>query len=214
MLLVEETTNLKQGEHVGSPLPVSMEPQEIEGTEDRTATVAAANAYALAFVLPALVALVAAYALIWGWSALGDGFNALIYPFWRFLLIFVAGIVVHEALHGIAWRLTAAPKGTISFGFQVKTLTPYAHCSAALPARAYRIGAATPGVMLGLVPALVGLGFEMGATFWFGTFFTLAAGGDALILWLLRGVPSDHLVKDHPSLPGCLLLPVGTERAA
>lgn len=182
-----------------------------EDTEDRTASVAAANAYALAFVLPALVVLVAGYGFVWGWSALGDGFNALVYPFWRFLLIFGAGIVVHEALHGVAWRLTGAPAGTVRFGFQLKTLTPYAHCSAALPARSYRIGAATPGVVLGLLPALVGLGFEIGGMFWFGTFFTLAAGGDALILWLLRGVPSERLVKDHPSKPGCLLLPERVE---
>ncbi|MEM1042844.1 MAG: DUF3267 domain-containing protein [Bacteroidota bacterium] len=181
-----------------------------DGSEDRTASVAAANAYALGFILPVLVLLVGGYGLLWGWSVLGDGFNALVTPLWRFLLIFAAGIVVHEALHGIAWRLAGAPAGTVSFGFQVKTLTPYAHCSAALPAHAYRTGAAAPGVVLGLVPALVGLAFGMGAVFWFGTFFTLAAGGDALILWLLRGVPSGRLVKDHPSKPGCLLLPVST----
>ena len=176
-------------------------------TEDRTASVAAANVYALAFVLPALAVLVVGYGITWGWDALGDGFNALLYPFWRFLLIFAIGIAVHEALHGLAWRLAGAPAGTVRFGFQLKTLTPYAHCSAALPARAYRLGAATPGVVLGLVPALVGLGLAWGAGFWFGVFFTLAAGGDALILWLLRGVPSDRLVKDHDSKPGCLVLP-------
>jgi hypothetical protein len=41
--------------------------------------------------------------------------------------------------------------------------------------------------------------------------FTLAAGGDALILWLLRGVPAGRLVRDHPSKPGCLVLPERTE---
>ncbi len=184
-----------------------MEEPNPEGTEDRTASVAAANAYALAFVLPALVGLVGGYGLAWGWGALGAGFNALLDPLWKFGLVFVAGVVAHEALHGAGWRLAGAPAGTVSFGFQLKTLTPYAHCSAAMPARAYRIGAAAPGVVLGLAPALAGLAVEAGALFWFGAFFTLAAGGDALILWLLRGVPSDRLVKDHPSKPGCLLLP-------
>ncbi len=187
-----------------------METHRITDGEDRTASVAAANGYALAFVLPALVALVGAYGMVWGWGALGSGFEALVDPLWRFLLVFVAGVVVHEALHGIAWRLAGAPAGTVRFGFQLKTLTPYAHCSAAMPARAYRLGAATPGLLLGLVPALVGLALALGDVFWFGVFFTLAAGGDALILWLLRGVPSARLVRDHPSKPGCLIL---SERA-
>ncbi len=184
-----------------------METDDVTGSEDRTTSLAAANTYAFAFVLPPLVVLVAAFGLAWGWSALGDGFSALLSPLWRFVLVFGAGVAVHEALHGIAWRLAGAPAGTVRFGFNLKMLTPYAHCSAAMPARAYRIGAMTPGLVLGLIPALAGLVLGLGEVFWFGALFTLAAGGDALILWLLRGVPGGRLVRDHPSKPGCLILP-------
>lgn len=177
------------------------------GTEARTASVAQANVAALVGVLPVLAILVVAYGLVWGWGALGQGGLDLIDPFWRFLLIFVVGVLAHEVLHGVAWRLAGAMPGSISLGFQWKTLTPYAHSDAPMTARAYRIGAVTPGVVLGVIPALVGLGVGAGAVFWFGIFFTLAAGGDALILWLLRGVASDRLVADHPSAPGCLVLP-------
>ena len=38
-----------------------------------------------------------------------------------------------------------------------------AHSDAPMTARAYRIGAATPGVVLGLIPALIGLAVESGA---------------------------------------------------
>ena len=120
---------------------------------------------------------------------------------------FIGGVLVHEVLHGIAWRLAGAAPGSVRLGFQVQTLTPYAHSSAPMTARAYRIGAATPGVLLGIVPAVVGLVLGAGAVFWFGLLFTLAAGGDTLILWLLRGVPGSRLVEDHPSKPGCLVLP-------
>lgn len=181
-----------------------------EGSEERTATVAKANVAALVGVLPPLVVLVAAYGFVWGWGALGAGFDALASPLWRFLLLFVGGVLVHEVLHGVAWRLAGAERGSVSLGFQVQTLTPYAHSSAAMTARAYRIGAVTPGIVLGVVPTFAGLAFGMGSVFWFGLIFTLAAGGDALILWLLRGVSADRLVKDHPSKPGCLVLPERT----
>lgn len=171
--------------------------------EDRTTSVAAANVAALAGVLPVLAALAVSFGLVWGWEALGSGFGALVSPLWRFVLVFAAGVLAHELLHAAAWRLAGAPAGSVRLGFQLKTLTPYAHCSAAMPARAYRIGAATPGVVLGLVPALLGLALGLGGVFWFGLLFTLAAGGDALILWLLRGVEGHRLVEDHPEKPGC-----------
>lgn len=183
-----------------------MDTESHDGREERTASVAQANVAAIVGVLPFLTALGVGYGLVWGWGAVGAGFNALIEPLWRFLLLFTGGVVVHEALHGTAWRLAGAAPGSVRFGFQLKTLTPYAHSTAPMTARAYRIGAVTPGVVLGLVPALAGLVVGAGAVFWFGLLFTLAAGGDALILWLLRGIPSDRLVKDHPSKPGCLVL--------
>src|SRR5690606_5892329 len=102
------------------------------------------------------------------------------------------------------WRLAGrVPAGTVRLGFQWKAFTPYAHCSVPMAAGAYRVGAAVPGVVLGVLPALAGLVTGGGAVFLFGLLFTLAAGGDALILWLLRDVPTDRLVEDHPSRAGC-----------
>ncbi len=183
------------------------EAEQTAEPEERTATVVQANVAAIVGILPVLAALVVGYGLVWGWDALGAGFIVLIEPFWRFLAVFAAGVLVHELLHAFAWRLAGAERGSVSLGFQWKTLTPYAHSSAPMTARAYRIGALTPGVVLGVVPALAGLVLGAGAVFWFGLFFTLAAGGDALILWLLRGVDGARLVADHPAKPGCLVLP-------
>jgi hypothetical protein len=184
-----------------------MEMEPDDRYEERTASMVQANVAAIVGVLPPLAVLAVGYGLVWGWGALGDGFDDLFEPVWRFLLLFVGGVIVHEALHGIAWRMSGAEAGSVRFGFQWKTLTPYAHSTAPMSARAYRIGAVTPGLVLGLAPALLGLAVGAGAMFWFGLLFTLAAGGDALILWLLRGVSGDRLVNDHPSKPGCLVLP-------
>jgi hypothetical protein len=34
----------------------------------------------------------------------------------------------------------------------------------------------------------------------------VAASGDAIIIWLVRDVPRDHLVVDHPDRAGCLVV--------
>ena len=36
----------------------------------------------------------------------------------------------------------------------------------------------------------------------FGVIFTVVASGDAIVLWLLRDVPADARVQDHPDRVG------------
>lgn len=163
-----------------------------------------ANAWALLGLGPPIIGLLGAFLALHGWRPLyavtDAAFGAPLVP----LLVFVAGVVAHEALHALAWKLAAGlPWGDIRLGFQWKTLTPYAHARVPMTARAYRIGAATPGVVLGLGPAAAGLATGGGGWMLFGLLFTLAAGGDALILWLLRGVAPLRLVEDHPERAGC-----------
>ena len=175
---------------------------------------ARANVASLVGVVPLCAALSVAYGLLHGWSALGASADAFFGNFFVFLAALLAGVVVHEGLHGLAWRWASGlPASAISFGFQWKTFTPYAHANTPMPARAYRIGAAAPGIAMGLVPALVGLAMGWGAPFSFGVFFTFAAGGDALILWLLRGVPPTALVSDHPTRAGCIVTESATASA-
>lgn len=174
---------------------------------DRSASLVAANGYALALAVPLLALLVVPFGLAWGWDALGDGAAWWAARPAASLAALVVGVVAHEGLHALAWRASAGlPAGSVRLGFNWKALTPYAHCSAAMPARAYRIGAATPGVALGLVPAVLALATGNAALLAFALLFTLAAGGDALVLWLLRGVPPGARVVDHPTRAGCLVL--------
>lgn len=176
--------------------------------EDRSFSLLKANINALVLVGPPVAIAFAAFVKLHGFPALYLPVDR--HPFVSLLLIAV-GIVAHEVLHAIAWKLTAKPpKGAVRLGFYWKALTPYAHCSVPMSARDYQTGAVTPGIILGVIPMLLGLFFGWGGWMMFGLLFTLAAGGDALIIWLLRGVPGDRLVKDHPSRAGCLLLPEET----
>ena len=167
---------------------------------------ARANVASLLPMVGLCAVLSVAYGLLHGWSALGASADAFFGSFWLFLSVVAVGVVVHEGLHGLAWRWASGlPWSAFTFGFQWKTLTPYAHASQPMPARAYRLGAAAPGVLIGLLPAAVGLLAGWGMAFSFGLFFTFAAGGDVLILWLLRGVAPETLVEDHPTRAGCLV---------
>ncbi|MDX1418678.1 MAG: DUF3267 domain-containing protein [Rubricoccaceae bacterium] len=187
-------------------------PADLPTPEDRSVSMAAANGYALLFVVPAAAALLGAFFALWGWPPLYRATDGALDRPLLALAVFAAGVVAHEVLHVVAWRWVGhVPAGTVRLGFQWATLTPYAHCEVPMAARAYRIGAATPGVVLGLLPVLAGLATGGGALFLFGLLFTLAAGGDALILWLLRDVPADQLVADHPSRAGCLVHAAGEE---
>ncbi len=126
-----------------------------------------------------------------------------------FLLIFgilIIGIVLHELIHGIAWA-KFAKKGfkSIKFGVLWKMLTPYCHCKEALNVRQYIIGAITPAIIMGIIPAVIAIVIGNLGLLIFGMFFTMAAGGDFLIINLIRKESSSDLVQDHPSEAGCFI---------
>lgn len=182
---------------------------------DLSISMVAANAYSLLLLFP--VALLAVpYWLIWGdpfsrlASATGDGHLSLVVntvPVLSFIVVFIAGIVVHELLHAVSWvYLGRKSWSAIEFGVVWKTLTPYAHCKEPVEIRCYRWAVALPGIVLGLVPSLIGIITGNGAVVLFGLIFTLAAAGDALILWVIRSVEAGKLVEDHPSRAGCYVI--------
>jgi hypothetical protein len=161
----------------------------------------------LVFVVPVMAVLLAAYIGLWGRAQLIEGINTwTTYPV-AFVVILVVGTLLHEFMHGLSWvYFGGKPFSAIRYGFQWKTLTPYAHCNEPMPVRPYRISAAMPGILLGLVPAFVGIATGQVQVFYFGLFFTLAAAGDALILWMIRKVEAGYLVVDHPSRAGCYVI--------
>lgn len=133
--------------------------------------------------------------------------NSVTWNFFIFLLVVIAGIIFHEAVHGITWALAGRkPWASIKFGFQVKTLTPYCHVTEPIEITAYRIGAFMPGLVVGVLPFLYSLNSGDANWFWFSLVHVSAAGGDWLILWLIRKVAKGALVEDHPTQAGCYVL--------
>lgn len=120
--------------------------------------------------------------------------------------ILILGIVLHELIHGITWA-KFAKEGfkSIKFGVLWKMLTPYCHCKEALSVRQYIIGAITPAIILGIIPAIIAIVIGNLELLIFGVFFTMAAGGDFLIINLIRKESRSDLVQDHPSEAGCFI---------
>ena len=166
--------------------------------QDLSISLARANVYTLAVSVPLVGLMLLAYI-----ELSPAGFvpaNTPTLPAWLlFLVLLVAGILAHEAIHGLAWSFFGRlPLRRIRFGFQASTLTPYAHALDPLTARAYRIGAVLPALLLGGLPFVVGTVIGSASLALFGMIFVFAAGGDVLVLWLIRGVDPRALVQDHP----------------
>lgn len=118
----------------------------------------------------------------------------------------IAGTLAHEGLHGLGWIAAGAGSfSSVKFGFHWKTLTPYAHFTEPITARAYRIGIVLPGIIVGLIPALAGYIVSYPPLILFGGIFLGGAAGDMMSLWATRKIPARTLVLDHPSRVGCMI---------
>jgi hypothetical protein len=178
-------------------------------------TAAEANVRALVFIVPILLIYGVAYFLIWPEQFSAQNLGELVRVHRDLLLIspmlmlvvFVLGAVVHELLHGLTWAIFCRNGlKSIKYGVYWKMLTPYCHCKEVLPLKHYVIGGMMPGLVMGLLPALAGIVMGHFLLFLFGLFFSMAAAGDLLILWMLRHQHASDLVQDHPDKIGCFVL--------
>ncbi len=119
------------------------------------------------------------------------------------LMIFIGGVIVHELLHGVtfAWY---SKKGwqSIEFGVIWQYLAPYCHCKEALPVRHYLKGILMPGLVLGLLPALIGIMIASFPWLIFGWLFSVVAAGDLLMARMLLQENPDDLALDMDDAPG------------
>ena len=173
-----------------------------------------ANVYGILGLFPILLLYGVPFYLIWGDRFKGedsfrmfpetDSLMSGILVLLGFVAVVAGGIVVHELIHGLTWSLfTKRGFKSIRFGILKEMLTPYCHCEEPLKVRQYVLGAAMPAVILGFIPALVSLFTGNSSILLFGIFFTMAAIGDFMIIWLLRKESSNSFVLDHPSEAGC-----------
>ncbi|MDD4777728.1 MAG: DUF3267 domain-containing protein [Fermentimonas sp.] len=123
-----------------------------------------------------------------------------------FSILFIAGIALHELIHGLFFGLFA--KGvfrSVKFGVLWEYITPYCHCTEPLKLRHYMIGAIMPAILLGIIPVIVSLFNGSLMLLVLGVIFISAAAGDFMVIWILRKESMESYVEDHPSEPGCFI---------
>jgi Putative zincin peptidase len=178
-----------------------VQPSDLAPTET---SVQATLSHTFAMVFGAIVmgipcvAIVATFLWLWGPPTRAAVISAM--------LLGVVGLMVHEPLHGVGYLWAGASRDSVRFGVQWSKLMAYAHCLAPLRASKYRVCGALPGLVLGIIPTLGGLMVGSGGLLLFGVSMLFCSGGDAAVLWAIRGVPGEAWVKDHPSLSGCIVL--------
>lgn len=142
------------------------------------------------------------YGLLYGVDALLSGFN----NFLVMLAAFIFLIIAHEAVHAIGWKFASGlPWSAFTFGVVWQALAPYCHATKPMQLRPYRIGAALPGIVTGVVPWLLGLLLQDPTLTIISAVMISAAVGDIYVLWTLRGLPAGTEVLDHPNQAGCIV---------
>jgi len=162
-----------------------------------------ANFIGAAFLFLAGVLFIIPYILLWGeFSLTGSPIHLLV-----FLVLLLAGFVVHELLHAVGFRVFGRVSWKdIKFGIHWSSMIPYASCKQAMLAFAYRLTILLPGFVLGLLPAVLGILLRQPWLTFYGALLFAGAGGDFLVFWLIRSVPNYALVRDHPTKIGCVVI--------
>jgi hypothetical protein len=173
---------------------------EIKKIEEYTMGMGKANMIALLLIIPITAVILCPFVLIWGYETFKAGKEIFVD---YFLLIIIGGIIIHELLHGLTWSYFASNGlKSIKFGVKWKFLTPYCHCKEPLKVKHYKLGGAMPLIVMGIIPSIIGIIIGHGGILCFGIFFTWAAGGDIIALYMLRNLDNTIYVSDHPEKMG------------
>lgn len=174
-----------------------------------------ANLISLLFGIPAILIGGIPFVFIWCESCNGfsDSLRSVILQnretlrhaidsWWWLLVVLIGGIILHELIHGICMA-AFAKKGwkSVSFGFNLQALAPYAHCKEPLKPDAYRISLIMPGLLLGDMPVIISWFTGNILFLFFGILFTWSAAGDLIIFWKSCKI-NDGYLQDHPEKIG------------
>ncbi|MCM1991617.1 DUF3267 domain-containing protein [Oceanirhabdus seepicola] len=165
---------------------------------DKTFSMAKANVISIFIILPIYITLSIVYNEVCGYEKTSP-FNFIMIG-----ILVVAGLVLHEFLHGFVWQLFCERKWkSINFGFNIKTFSPYAHCKEVLPINQYRLGTIAPAIFTGVIPFIFALIFKNNVLATASILLICVACGDFMILYTIAKEKSTSLVIDHPTMCGC-----------
>ena len=145
--------------------------------------------------IPELAIFLIPYIVVWKYNPWHDftiSSSALL------LVLVLPGILLHEGIHALFFSIFA-PSGfrSVRFGIMWEYMSPYCHCSEPVKVWQYAVGAIAPLIMLGIVPAILGIIFKSIHLLVYGVFFIWSAAGDIYAVWLLKDFHSGQYLRDH-----------------
>lgn len=165
------------------------------------------NTKVLLFVIPFLIVFAGPFLLIWPVNLINELTEIAIVNIFSTLGILFSGIILHELIHGLFWSFfNNRGFSSIKFGIMWSSFAPYCHCNKPMKLKYYRIGAMMPGLLLGFIPSIIAIFTGSFALLAFGIIFSIGAGGDFLMIWMLRNEKNNIWVQDHPNKIGCFIL--------
>lgn len=148
------------------------------------------------------------FTYLWGFSdsvaVLGnihDSFLVWALKLLQVVSLFIVSLFIGTALHEVVHALFFAPflksgfRG-LKFGYMADKMAPYVHLKEPISLNGFRVGAAAPGILVGLLPLLAGLWLGYLSIMLFGLFFTLGAVGDLMLLIKTRHLDSSYTIRD------------------
>lgn len=122
------------------------------------------------------------------------------------MVLFVLGIL-HELLHAIGFLIFGKVNWSdIAFGMKWKSLTPFGYCKISVKAIVYIIALILPTIILGVIPLIISLLIKAKFLYLIGAAMIVGGFGDMIVVWMIRNVPKERMLIDHPSKLGCLMI--------
>lgn len=155
-----------------------------------------ANMLALVIAAPFLLVVIIPYALLHG-NPLAQDYSAVL-----LIVSMLVGIVVHELIHGLTWSFfTKDGWKSVEFGVIWQYLTPYCTCSEPMKKKPMLLAAIMPTIVLGFLPAVLGIVFGQALLLLFGVIMIAGGGGDMMIILNIlkyKTEAQEVLFLDHP----------------
>jgi len=121
--------------------------------------------------------------------------------------IFIIGILLHELIHGVAFSFFCKNGfKSITFGYSKKDMVLFTHCKEPLNRIGFWIGSLSPLILLGLIPAVVGILLGRIDFIVFGFIFSSISVGDIYIVINTRWLSNRATVIDDPDSIGITVM--------
>ena len=155
-----------------------------------------ANVLAIIISAPFWIGAIVPFVILYG-NPFAQDYNALL-----FVLAMIAGIVVHELIHGLTFAMfTAKGWKSIEFGIIWEYVTPYCTCSEPMKKGPMILAAIMPTIVLGFLPAVMGIITGKWVILFFAIILIMGGGGDMMIILNIlkyRTKGKEVLFLDHP----------------